>query len=195
MTIPWALNAIVRKLNDLNLEVEVDVLENLALFSELGLPNFFATKIYLSGIRSRTASLELSNIINSELEEVGSRKLFNLLISNQDILKTHCSEFTMAWLEVFSKNFNRNQKHEIESINDFTLKKVSKKIKSNMLNVRYYRDATYLCSPTYEEKLRVKITKRFPFDKVQDNLGVYFKYNDFTETWEMQVRDPKLINI
>lgn len=192
MTIPWALNAIVRKLNDLNLEEEVEVFENLALFSELGLPNFFAIKIYLSGIRSRTASLELSNVINHELEEVSSRKLFNLLISNQDILKKHCSDFTMAWLEVFSNNFNRNYEHEIESINNFTLHKASEEIKSNVLNVRYHKDVTYLCSPTYEEKVRVKVTEQLPFNKVQDNLGVYFKYNNFIEAWEMQIRDPKL---
>lgn len=193
MTIPWALNAIIRKLNDLELEEEVDVFENLALFSELGLPNFFAIKIYLSGIRSRAASLELSNVLNKELEEVSSRKLFILITSNIDVLKKHCSDFTMQWIKVFSSQINKNDNVSFDRINNFTLKKVVKKTSSNVLNVRFFENRTYLCSPTYEEKIQIKITEELPFDKVQDNLGIYFKYNDYSEAWEMQIRNPRLI--
>lgn len=193
MTIPWAINAIVRKLYDLSLDDEAEVLENIALFSEIGLPNIFAVKIYLSGIRSRVASLDLSGIINSDFVDVSKRKLFNLIISNQEKISEYCLPVTSEWITIFETEQNHINSIDIPKISNFTLNQISETIESNVLNIRKYEQNVYLCSPDFKTKIAVKSTESLPFSSVGNNMGVCFTYDGLYENWSMELRNPNLI--
>lgn len=193
MTIPWAINAIVRKLYDLNLDDEADVLENIALFSEIGLPNIFAVKIYLSGIKSRIASLDLSKIINTDLVDVSKRKLFNLIISNKEKISEYCLPVTSEWITIFEIEQNHNNNTEIPKVSNFTLNKEAETIESKVLNIRKNEHYVYLCSPDFKTKIAVLSTDSLPFSSVGNNMGVCFMYDDFNENWFMKLRNPNLI--
>jgi len=195
MTVPWAINAIIRKLYDLNLEKEAETLDNLALFSEIGLPNIFAVKIYLSGIRSREASLDLSKIINNNFEAISKRKLFDLIVSNKERISEYCLEITTQWIDVFEKEQQGKDIVKVPKINNFTLKKISQLVESNILIVRKFHDTTYLCSPDFKIKIPIKSTKFLPFSNIGNNLGIYFEYNTDSKNWIMKLRNPNLIEI
>ncbi len=193
MTIPWAINAIVRKLYDLSLNNEAEVLENIALFSEIGLPNIFAVKIYLSGIRSRIASLDLSGIINSDLVDVSKRRLFNLIISNQEKISEYCLPITSEWITIFETEQNLSNSADIPKVSNFTLKKISETIESNVLNIRKKEQNLYLCSPDFKTKIAVESTDSLPFGSLGNNMGVCFIYNDLNKNWSMKLRNPNFI--
>lgn len=194
MTVPWAINAIVRKLYDLGLDNEAEVFENIALFSEIGLPNIFAVKIYLSGIRSRVASLDLSWIINSDLVDVSKRRLFNLIISNQEKISEYCLSVTSEWITIFETEQNHSNSTDIPKVSKFTLKKKSETIESNVLNIRKNEQNVYLCSPDFKTKITVKSTESLPFGSLCNNMGVCFMYDDLNENWTMKLRNPNLIS-
>jgi len=193
MVVPWAINAIVRTLYDLNLEAEAEVLENLALFSEIGLPNTFAIEIYLSGIKSRVASVDLSRIINSNLNGINKRKLFNLIIKNKEKISEYCLPITSEWIEIFSTAQSNQSPIEVPQINNFTLKNISQIVESNILAVREFQENIYLCSPDFKTRIAIKSTQKLPFSNIGNNLGVYFEYNDDGENWIMKLRNPNLI--
>jgi len=193
MTIPWAINAIVRKLYDLNLETEAEIFENLALFSEIGLPNIFAIKIYLSGIKSRVASLDLSKIINSDFEDISKRKLFNLVLSNKEKISEYCLSITTQWIEIFSTEQNNETTIEVPRFSNFTLKEISQVVESNILTIRQFEENTYLCSPDFKTKITIKSSDNLPFNKIGNNLGIYFEYNHDNEIWTMKLRNPNMI--
>lgn len=195
MTIPWAINAIVRKLYDLSLDDEAEVLENIALFSEIGLPNIFSVKIYLSGIRTRVASLDLSGIINSDFVDVSKRKLFNLIISNQEKISEYCLPVTSEWITIFETEQNHINSIDIPKISNFTLNQISETIESNVLNIRKNEQNVYLCSPDFKTRIAVKSTEFLPFTNVGNNMGIYFKYDDLNENWSMELRNPMLNEI
>ncbi|MDN5049656.1 DEAD/DEAH box helicase [Aliarcobacter butzleri] len=193
MTIPWAINAIVRKLYDMSLNDEAEVLENIALFSEMGLPNIFAIKIYLSGIKSRIASLDLSKIINTDLEDVSKGRLFNLIITNKEKISKYCLPVTSEWITIFETERNYSNNTEIPKVNNFTLKKIAETIESDVLNIRKNEQNLYLCSPDFKTKIAVLSTDSLPFSNVGNNMGVCFMYDDFNKNWFMKVRNPNLI--
>lgn len=194
MTIPWAINAIVRKLYDLSLDDEAEVLENIALFSEIGLPNIFAVKIYLSGIRSRVASLDLSKIINNDLVDVSKRRLFNLIISNQEKISKHWLPVTSEWIAIFESEQNHSTRPDIPKVSNFSLKKILKTIESNVLNIKKNEQNVYLCSPDFKTKIAVDSTDSLPFSSIGNNMGVCFIYENSTESWTMKLRNPNLIS-
>jgi len=185
MTVPWAMNAIVRKLEDLELEVEKDIIESLALSCELGLPNLSAVNIYLSGIKSRVTALDLSRIFQIENVEKGQLLRFINQYSNE--IELGCLEMTKEWIKLFIlQDSNTNTIEEIPFINDFTLETESKS-----LTVRTYENKLYLCSPEFKTKIAVGSTHEFPFEEVANNLSINFQFND--GSWSMNNRNPKNI--
>ena len=76
---------------------EATILENLSLFSEIGVPNIESAKVYLSGIKSRECALELSSLINIDAEFSVKEQLFGIFRSLQSG-EINCSEKSYRWL-------------------------------------------------------------------------------------------------
>lgn len=184
MILPWAINAIVRKLYDLGFDQEAKVMEELAIYSEIGVPNMDASYIYLAGVRSRSTALDLSKVLNGKVKGINKSKLVYLLDKHLTEIHLHCSDTTFRWVNLFSTNLSKQNSTKNYQIKDFTLKSVV--IGSDLLNVRSFMSELYLCSPDFEEKIKIKSSQEFPFEKVSNNPRVYFKCED--NIWRMKVR-------
>ncbi|MEM7298704.1 MAG: DEAD/DEAH box helicase, partial [Bacteroidota bacterium] len=92
--LPWVLNGIAKKLSVLELEKECELLQEIALLSETGLPNLVAVKIYQAGIRSRTASTELSAFFDQEAWDNGIKFYKHIIRQNALELKEEVSNET-----------------------------------------------------------------------------------------------------
>jgi superfamily II DNA/RNA helicase len=188
--LPWGINAIAKRLNILGYEDETKQIEDLAILSEMGLPNILATKIYLSGIRSRTSSVEISQYFPDKYSKSSVQKIKRIMIANLETLKENCSEITNKWLSLINEDSNTIKKN-IDKINNFVFKKGTK-VKSNRLVIRQYEDKFYVVSCDYEDKININISSELPFDKVANDLGVYFELDTDKNNWVMKSRNPYL---
>jgi superfamily II DNA or RNA helicase len=188
MTLPWAINAIVRKLYDLNLDEEAELLEELALYCEIGVPNMDAIKIYLAGIKSRVAALDLSSVLNDKLKGINKSKLLDLLNEYKLDIEFFCSETTLKWVELFNIGLSKEVNEPITEIVDF---KVNENTNSELLNVRGFNNKLYLCSPDFKDKIEIESSEELPFEKVLNDPRVYFCKDN--SVWKMVIRDANFV--
>jgi hypothetical protein len=190
-TIPWGFNAIARKFYFLNDEPKGNLFEELSVLSELGLPNFSAARIYLAGIYSRVASVELSEILPDKLvTEKNRAQLLRYLINNKKQIIKNCSnQETKNWLELIEK-FKLEKKRRIKKISDFIFKNENLTIKSKVMFVRSFNNKYFFVSPDYEEKINIGVSKEFPFDRLANRTDIYFRFED--NAWKMGSRNPRL---
>ena len=163
---PWIINAISKKMNLINKSDEATILENISLFSEIGVPNIESAKVYLSGIKSRECALELSSFINIDAESSVKEQLFDIFRSLQSG-EINCSDKSYRWLMLLDLSN--------KSITTKTFKKtvahISEENTGNYdeLFVKDFNNKIYLCSYDYKVKLLIR-------DKFQD------KYKMFIDT-------------
>jgi late competence protein required for DNA uptake (superfamily II DNA/RNA helicase) len=187
-TIPWVLNAISKKYKQQENEEAGAVFEEFGVLCELGLPSFWAAKIYLSGIRSRHAATELSLIFNELLIDNNLIEISKIIVRNQDKLKRRddCSENTLHWVEILTKE-QSVFKNVLPKITNFTFSKALE-IASSKLYCKSYHGSYFLCSSDYKDKIEVVVNEDFPFDKVCDIPGIYFEWED--DVWKMKNKNP-----
>ncbi|AND41429.1 DEAD/DEAH box helicase [Cytobacillus oceanisediminis] len=184
--LPWAINAIARMLSTKGLEEESKVFEELAVLVQMGLPNMFSVNIYLCGIHSRVAATELSNVLDQKLQQYSIRKLRNELIKMADTI-SGITERTFKWLQILKSNDTNLIKYTKRVPNFAFNNKVE--IKDSTLFVKQFQDEYFLCSPDYEDIIKVQISHKLPFDVFSDDFGVYFEHTDEGQ-WAMQIRNP-----
>lgn len=183
---PWIINAISKKMNLSNKSNEATVLENLSLFSEIGVPNIESAKVYLSGIKSRECALELSSLINIDAESSVKEQLFDIFRSLQSG-EINCSEKSYRWLTLLDISN--------KSITTKTFKKIvahfSEKNTGNYdaLFVKYYNNKIYLCSYDYKVKLLIQNEFQAKYKKFIDIQGVFFEKQS-PGKWELKTRNP-----
>jgi len=141
--IPWILNAISKKYKQQENEDVSIVFEEFGVLCELGLPSFWAAKIYLSGIRSRQAATELSLIFNEKLANESLSEISDILIRNIEVLKDRkdCSEHSLRWVKLLAKE-QPPLKKSLSRIPDFTFTDKDLKINSSVLYCKSYNDIT-----------------------------------------------------
>jgi len=188
-TIPWVLNAISKKCNQQDNEEIANLFEEFAVLCELGLPSFWAAKIYLSGVRSRQAARELSLIFKEELATNSLSEVLKIIINHTETLKARddCSQHTLQWVTILAKEQLPLQKN-LTRIPDFTFKDENLNIKSSILYCRSYGNSCFLCSSDYKDKIEVTISEDYPFDKIQNIPGIYFELEN--NTWKMKNKNP-----
>ncbi|MGD6803945.1 hypothetical protein [Rossellomorea aquimaris] len=186
--LPWAINAIARMLSTVGLEEECKTFEELAVLVQVGLPNMLAVNIYLCGIHSRVAATELSGFFNEGLKELSLRSLRKEIIKVLDSI-SGVSEKTKEWMEVFKSTTSNSVEHP-KRIPAFKLKS-GIDIKSSILFVKEFKEEYYLCSPDFNEKIKIKQSERFPFNEYSNNFGVYFERTS-SGFWKMRIRNPFL---
>ena len=59
--LPWIIHAISQMFDSESEQIFTQTYASIAMFVELGLPNIVSSNIYLAGVRSRSAALELSS--------------------------------------------------------------------------------------------------------------------------------------
>lgn len=188
--LPWGINAIARTLSSLIMKDQSEAYENLAVLVQIGVPNILAAKIYLMGIKSRIAAKELSQCLDSKLEDIAIRDLRVIILNGIEKFSKQISTNTLKWINQL-KSERTNYQQSIIKIPNFILENTENgQIGSSELRAKSCNGQEYLCSPDYEEMIPIKISEEFPFDKVSNNLGVYFLRNN--SSWSMQIINPYL---
>lgn len=186
-SLPWAINGIAKMLMTMELEEEARIFEELAMLVQVGLPNTFGVKIYLAGIKSRVAAVELSKKLDLELEKLTINDLRDEIININSDVESTVNPNTKRWI-LLLKEMKPSENDYAERIPDFV---IEVDVKSKILNVRKYGESYYLCSPEFDEKVKIQVSEKFPFDKFSNDYSVYFERNDF-DHWEMKIRSPYL---
>lgn len=185
--IPWALNAIARKMQISEQHDEATVLEELALSCELGLPTPVAVKVYLAGIRSRQAATELSAILPDEIQSSSLRQIERHLIEATPSLLLICSDRSKKWLELLTKERSPRKK-SLAKISTFIFNDHIPPIKSPTLFVKSIGGQLVLCSPDYSEQIKVESSPDLPFAEFANLQDVYFKWE--SGSWKLFCRNP-----
>ena len=186
--IPFLLNAISKKMKDEKMEDKSNFISELAILCELGLPNMLASKIFLTGIRSRISALELSENINKRAITFTIKQLQNGLVKIKDKIKDKISNNTYSWLNLLSEGIIK-ERRTVNAISNFSISTDSDY--EETLIVRSFQNRLYLCSPDYEFTLDVT-ENNFNFISVADMLDVNFIFDEVNEHYQMNVRNPKL---
>lgn len=183
---PWIINAISKKMILNGRSDEATILENISLFSEIGVYNIESVKVYLSGIKSRECAIELSNFINNESESSVKRQLFDVfrLLQNGEI---NCSDKSYRWLTlldtsnkfvsttIFQKKVVRIREERIGNYDE--------------LFIKYYNNRIFLCSYDYKVKLYIHDDFQDKYMKFVDIQGLLFKKQS-SEIWELKSINP-----
>ncbi|KAA5547850.1 DEAD/DEAH box helicase [Adhaeribacter rhizoryzae] len=184
--LPWILNGIAKKLRLRDLETEAEVLEELSILTEAGLPDLKSVKIYQAGIRSRTAAVEIGKYFEDEIWKKSIREYKIAIILNEGGIVEKISPSTMEWIKILIAQ-NGKQGNEIKKISDFTFGKVHEK--TEILLARRINNKQYLVSPD-KSFIKEIIKSDIDFKSVSNFSGIYFKYNQETKFWQMQKDNP-----
>lgn len=124
--LPWELNGIRHMIEENygynDYEDELNVLSDLALCVETGLPDSQAIKIYRSGVRSRVSALEISSHITVFFGDKTPNCLVRSIIVEQSSQWRDLTEQTKAWIEIIKEIQQKNIKPKIPSISSFRIK-------------------------------------------------------------------------
>jgi hypothetical protein len=181
--LPWILNAAAKKMRADGIEEEAEIIEELSVLTEIGLPHFNAVKIYQAGIRSRAAAVELSSHIEDGNMTTNDMKRY--LISEQRAFSAIVSNGTAEWLKLLVAS-NPRRKKSIPFVS-FEFGKVHEKTKT--LIARKINDEQYLLSPNLDFQSNVE-GSNVDFSEVTDIEGVYFEYSEDHKEWRMKVTNP-----
>jgi hypothetical protein len=185
--LPWLFHSVAQKLDKQQEEHRVTALAKVGLLVELGLPTEVACKVFLAGVRSRAAAVELSSYMTNSEASVSSIR--NALLDSEIVekLSASVSAMTLEWLRLLSADQGERpaapaqcSRFRLNSPDDVSL-----------LHARRWPQGTiYLCSTDARFKFAVKPTVRLPFDKlVNDPRFAFFKDGD---AWVQQYRDPRV---
>ncbi len=92
---------------------KADIFEELAACCELGLPNLLAVKVYLAGIKSRKASIEISAFLKID-SSVSILAVKNKIEENTASIKENqnLSKQSIQWIEVYERALETNKEEQ-----------------------------------------------------------------------------------
>ena len=188
--LPWFLNGMA---NMIRADGEYDedmanVLSELALLVETGLPNKRAVKIYRSGVRSRACATEFSE----HMSGIFFGEYYPSSLVKSEIIQlspswNNLSERGKAWVEILKAERNIKQANKISPISSFSIK--GDKHGLTMFKVRIIDGKTYFISLDLDKVVAMKPSKR-DFSQVEHLKGIYFKHNSESDEYDMLVLNP-----
>jgi len=185
--LPWVLNGISKKLIKRNLIEESEVIEELAILVELGLPVITSVKIYQAGIRSRSSALEISGLFDDELWEKSIKTYKTDLIRHSAFYKEQVSEIAASWIDLLVR-FSKREFHKIKKVPNFTFGNVHQNTKR--LIARLINEEQYLFSPDFNVIEKISEDSNIDFSEVNKLNGIYFDYVEAEEVWKMNCINP-----
>ena len=185
--LPWILNGISKKTKVRNLTDEADVIEELAILVELGLPNIKSVKVYQAGIRSRSSALEIADLYEDELWEKSIKTYKQDLINHAEFYKEQVSENAAAWIDLLVK-FSKRDIVKINRVPNFKYGKVYERTKR--LIARLINDEQFLMSADFSVVNKLGEGSDVDFSEVNDLNGIYFDYDENDNLWKMICVNP-----
>lgn len=188
--LPWFLNGMA---NMIRADGEYDedmanVLSELALLVETGLPNKRAVKIYRSGVRSRACATEFSE----HMSGIFFGEYYPSSLVKSEIIQlspswNNLSERGKAWVEILKAEHNIKQAYKISPISSFSIK--GDKHGLTMFKVRIIDGEKYFISLDLDTVIAMKPSK-IGFSQVEQLKGIYFKHDRESDKYKMQVLNP-----
>ena len=186
--LPWLFHSVAQKLDKLTEENRVEALCKAGLLVELGLPTEAAAKVFLAGVRSRTAAVELGAFVTNPSASV--RRIRNALLDPSTVaaLSSSVSPPTLEWLHMLSVEHGATEAapprcatFRLDAPNEV-----------NVIHVRQVGDldSIYLCSTDARFKYDVRATDEMPFDRLANDPRFVFVRDG--NGWRQQCRDPRV---
>ena len=153
------------------------------MFIELGLPNITSSNIYMAGVHSRSAALELASIdiFNGKSVPEIKRILTSVEVSEENI-----SNIAQVWIDLLS-NTAKSQSPKRVSFPSFTW---TRDDLPDRLYLREQKNQYYLLSSDGYFCKKVESTKDLPFSKISNIVGLYFECRE--GAWYLQSYNPRI---
>lgn len=183
-TLPWIIHAVSQMFDSESEENIVQAYASLAMIVELGLPNPVAANIYMAGVRSRSAALELSSskiFMNKEISEI---KQILLDFPFKEIV---ISDRVKVWIELLSESAREQLLRKV-SFPTFTWKKENLPDK---LYIRENGNELFLSSSDGYFYEKVVSTEELPFREIANINGLYFEYE--SDEWRLKSYNPMVV--
>ncbi|ETT61795.1 DEAD/DEAH box helicase [Paenibacillus odorifer] len=183
-TLPWIIHAVSQLFDHETQENVVQLYTSLAMFVELGLPNNLAANIYLAGVRSRSAALEISTIEvfkNKSISEI-KQTLLNFSTSDHAL-----SDSSKVWIELLSES-TKSQTPKRISFPHFTWKR------HNLPDKLYLREVNGECFLTSSDGYfyeKVESTIDLPFSNIANIPGLFFVYEN--DKWLLRSYNLRIV--
>lgn len=187
--LPWIFNGISKKLRNIELEKEAELVEEIGLLIEIGLPNLRAAKIYQAGMRSRVFSVELAYLFENELWDKSITNYRAEIVSKRDHYKSLVSEKCGKWIDLLTDTTISNL-IRINSVPSFQFGKVHEKTSS--LIAKNINNRQYLLSPDLSF-IKDITSSKIDFSPVNDVRGIVFNYDPDDNKWKMVVENPYIL--
>ena len=183
-TLPWIIHGISQLFDPVWEETVTQTYSSIAMFVELGLPNITSSNIYMAGVRSRSAALELASIdiFNGKSVPEIKQILTNVEISDENISNT-----AQVWIDLFS-NTAKSQSLKRVSFPSFTWNRDDL---PDRLYLREQKNQYYLFSSDGYFCEKVESTEELPFSNIANIVGLYFECRG--GTWYLQSYNPRII--
>lgn len=185
--LPWLFHAVAQKLDKGAEENRIEALSKVSLLIELGLPTEAAAKVFLAGVRSRAAAVELSQYVTNPTASIRGIRTALLDADVVAALSATVSASTLEWLQLLSAEhgskkvaYPRCARFRFDTPGNI-----------DALHVRKYDPdgSVYLCSADARFKFAVGSSDDLPFDKLADDPRFVFLRDG--EAWVQQSRDPR----
>ncbi|MFT0714025.1 DEAD/DEAH box helicase [Flagellimonas lutimaris] len=187
--LPWVLNGIAKKLQALELENHSQLLQELSILSETGLPNLVAVKVYQAGIRSRQAAIGVASVYDEDSWDKGVSYYKYDIIKNADFYKLLLSEDIAKWIDLFLQ-YNERDHILINEIPPFYSKQLV-----DLTNVILFPTTInkehHLVSSDLTLIMPAKSIKGLYLAEVVDKDGVYFTKTE-DGYWQLNVANPNI---
>lgn len=183
-TLPWIIHGISQLFDPVWEEIIVQTYSSIAMFIELGLPNITSSNIYMAGVRSRSAALELASINIFNRKSVPEIKR---ILTSVEVSKENISNISQVWIDLFS-NTAKSQSPKRVSFPSFTW---TRDDLPDRLYLREQKNQYYLLSSDGYFCEKVESTKDLPFSKIANIVGLYFECRE--GTWYLRSYNPSII--
>ncbi len=186
--LPWLFHAVAQKLDKLAEENHVEALSKAGLLVELGIPTEAAAKVFLAGVRSRTAAVELSRFVvdpTASITKIRSALLdSSVVIALSDVV----SPSTLEWLQLLSVEHGNPEVVPAQCAR-FRLE-VPEEVTTLHVRQLTASGSIFLCSTDAKFKFAVQATEELPFDKFSNDPRFVFSRDG--DIWIQQCRDPRI---
>lgn len=184
--LPWVFNGIAKKLRSKEMEEDAEIIEELSMLIETGVPNLRALKIYQAGIRSRVSANELSHYFEDELWTKSIRDYKNDIVLNKDYYQSLVSHTCKEWIELLFHLANIRVQ-TVDKIPDFEFNGVHNK--TQILIAKEINGKQHLVSPDFSFIQEITGAD-IDFSTVNKVSGVFFEYDEDDNLWKMIVENP-----
>lgn len=185
---PWVINALSKKILLLGKTEEAKILEDISLFSEIGVSDIISAQIYLAGIKSRICAIELSKFVDEKaIAGISIKKQLFELIGKFDDGEIIFSDKAYQWLTLIDID---NKKSEWCKLPFMKIRVDYEQVPLyEKLYCKLHKNKIYLCSWDYKIKLLVREEFQEKYRTLVGHLGVYFKMAENNE-WELISENP-----